>query len=205
MRAYALILAAGQGRRFGGAKLHALYRKRPLLSYVLDVAEAARERGLVDGGHVVVGGEDDEARDLVRHSGLNAIINDTPELGLSGSLRLGVAALEARAAHERDAAVVFLGDQPLVRLDVVERLIARWRQGGAAIIRPRYQDQPAVPGHPVLLTRSVWPAAEHLQGDEGFGSLLHSAAPEAVTLNVPGGNPDVDTRADLLGLEESPE
>lgn len=203
MRAHALILAAGQGRRFGGRKLHAPYRERPLLSYVLDVAEAALERDLIDGGHVVVGGDDDRARDLIHRSGLNAIINDTPELGLSGSLRLGLAALEARAAHERDAAVIFLGDQPLVRLEVVETLIARWRKGGAAIIRPRYQSRPEVPGHPVLLTRSLWPAVNQLQGDEGLGALLDSAPFETVTLNVPGDNPDIDTRADLLGLEES--
>ncbi|HEU4682104.1 MAG TPA: nucleotidyltransferase family protein [Gemmatimonadales bacterium] len=203
MRAHALILAAGQGRRFGGGKLHAPYRERPLLSYVLDVAEAALERDLIDGGHVIVGGDDDRARDLIHCSGLNAIINDRPELGLSSSLRLGLAALEARAGHERDAAVIFLGDQPLVRLEVVETLIARWREGGAAVIRPRYQSRPQVPGHPVLLTRSVWPAVRQLQGDEGFGALLDSAPFETVTLSVPGDNPDIDTRADLLGLEES--
>jgi CTP:molybdopterin cytidylyltransferase MocA len=58
LRAHALILAAGQGRRFGGGKLHALYRGHPLLSHVLDVVEVARKRGLLDGGHVVVARDD---------------------------------------------------------------------------------------------------------------------------------------------------
>ena len=66
MRVHALILAAGQSRRFGGGKLHALYRGRPLLSYVLDVVEAARKRGLLDGGHVVVAAGDERALTLAR-------------------------------------------------------------------------------------------------------------------------------------------
>jgi molybdenum cofactor cytidylyltransferase len=201
--AHALILAAGQGRRFGGGKLHALYRGRPLLAYVLDVAMAALKGGLLDGGHVVVGVGDDRALNLSERSGLNTIINPAPELGISNSLRLGLAGLEAQAHHEQDAALIFLGDQPLVRFEVVSALVARWLEGGASIIRPRYQSQPGVPGHPVLLTRSVWPAANQLQGDEGLGPLLRSHPFETVTLSVPGDNPDVDTTADLLSLEDS--
>ncbi len=203
VRAQALILAAGQGRRFGGGKLHALYRGRPLLAHVLDVAVAALEGGLLDGGHVVVGADDDQAQSLSHRLGLNTIINHAPGLGLSNSVRLGLATLEAQAHHEQEAALIFLGDQPLIRLEVVAALIARWREGGAAIIRPRYQSRPEVPGHPVLLTRSVWPAVNQLQGDQGFGSLLDSAPFETVILSVPGDNPDVDTQADLLRLEES--
>jgi CTP:molybdopterin cytidylyltransferase MocA len=174
-----------------------------LLAYVLDVAATAVERGLIDGGHVVVGRDDDRAREMAHRSGLSAIINDTPELGLSSSLRLGLAVLDAQATDARDAAVIFLGDQPLVRLQVVEALIARWRNGGGRIIRPCYESRPQVPGHPVLLARSVWPAANQLHGDQGFGSLPHTPRFESETLTVTGDNPDVDTRADLLALEES--
>jgi molybdenum cofactor cytidylyltransferase len=180
-----------------------LYRGRSLLAYVLDVAVAALEGGLLDGGHVVVAADDEQALRLSHRLGLSTIINHAPGLGLSNSVRLGLAALEAQAQDEQDAAVIFLGDQPLVRLQVVAALVARWRQGGAAIVRPRYQGRPEVPGHPVLLTRPVWPAVNQLQGDQGFGPLFDSASFETVTLSVPGENPDVDTQADLLGLEES--
>jgi len=212
LRAHALILAAGQGRRFGGGKLHALYRGHPLLSYVLDVVEAARKRGLLDGGHVVVAADDERALTLARARGLGTVINDAPELGLSHSVRLGLAALEARAIEETGAALVFLGDQPLVRLDVIEALVAAWRVpsgpgtreaggGSSHIIRPRYEAHPDAPGHPVLLARSIWARARQLEGDRGFSALLDSSPPETVTLDVKGDNPDVDTRADLNGLE----
>jgi molybdenum cofactor cytidylyltransferase len=201
LRAHALVLAAGQGRRFGGGKLHALYRGHPLLSHVLDVVEVARKRGLLDGGHVVVAAGDERGLALARAGGLGIVINDAPGLGLSYSVRLGLSALEARPIEEVGAALVFLGDQPLVRADVVEVLVAAWTQGSGPIIRPRYEARPDAPGHPLLLARSIWARASQLEGDRGFSALLDSSPPETVTLDVKGDNPDVDTRADLNALE----
>ena len=198
LRTHALVLAAGQSRRFGGGKLHALYQGRPLLSYVVEVVQLARTRGLIEGGHVVVADHDERGLALAQAGGLEAIINHAPEQGLSHSLRLGLAALEASAPGEAGAALVFLADQPLVRLDVVEALVAA---GGDQIVRPRYQGHPDAPGHPVLLPRSVWEHARRLEGDRGFSALLSSSLPETLTLDVTGDNPDVDTLADLEALE----
>jgi molybdenum cofactor cytidylyltransferase len=199
--ARALVLAAGLGRRFGGGKLHALYRGKPLLSYVLGIVGAARQRGLIDGGHVVIGAEDERAAALTRAAALDSVINDAPELGFSHSLKLGLDAVQASAGAR--AALIFLGDQPLVRLDVIEAVIGRWREGGGDIIRPRYQARPDGPGHPALLTRAVWQARGRLQGDQGFSAVLGTSSFETVTLDVPGDNPDIDTMADLVGLEGS--
>jgi molybdenum cofactor cytidylyltransferase len=172
------------------------------LYYVLDIVETAGKRGLLDGGHVVVGADDDRALALSHRAGLGVVINDAPEHGLSHSLRLGLAALEESDADRMEGVLLFLGDQPLVRLDVIEALVERWRSGSGDIVRPRYQARPEVPGHPVLLARSVWQMAHRLRDDQGF-SALDSSQFDTVTLDVPGDNPDIDTRADLLGLEEA--
>jgi molybdenum cofactor cytidylyltransferase len=164
---------------------------------------AAIERGVLGGGHAIVAAGDERARVLVEQSGLEAILNDAPHRGLSGSVRLGLSALEDRE-DEVGAALIFLGDQPMVRLAVVEALAAAWRSGGRAIVRPRYQASPHVPGHPTLLDRSIWPLAHHLEGDRGFSRLLASGSVDTFLLDVPGDNPDVDTAADLHALEESP-
>ena len=167
---------------------------------MLDVVEVAGKRGLLDGGHVVVAAGDEHALTLARAGGLDTVINDAPELGLSHSVRLGLAALEARTIEKAGAALIFLGDQPLVRPEVVEALVAAWRQGSGPVVRPRYEARPDAPGHPVLLARSIWARARQLEGDRGFSGLLDSS-PETVTLDVKGDNPDVDTRADLNALE----
>ena len=198
---YGLVLAAGQGQRFGGGKLNTVFRGRPLLSHVLTIVQAAQRKGLIRGGHVVIPAADPQAARLVNEAGLEPIRNDAPHLGLSRSLRIGFAALEERSAPAAEAALIFLGDQPLVRLEVVERLVEAWNQDAGEIIRPRYEAGPDRPGHPVLISRLLWPLVHQLEGDAGLRALMHSTLPDGVLLDVVGDNPDVDTRADLHALE----
>jgi molybdenum cofactor cytidylyltransferase len=202
-RPHGLVLAAGRGRRFGGDKLLAHYRGRPLLLHVLDLVAASCRDQIFDRGHVVIAAGDDAAQALCRKAGLTAVLNDAPTLGLSHSLRLGLQAIEMLTRNEGSAALVFLADQPLVRLEVVEQVIAAYRSTGAPVVRPRYHNQPNAPGHPVLLDQSTWSLASTLQGDRGLADLLVSPSIETVIIDVPGGNPDVDTPADLHALEET--
>lgn len=195
---HGLVLAAGLGSRFGGGKLQAHYRGRPLLSHALSVVQTACELGLLAAGHVVINRRDDGALGLVNAATLHPVFNDASDRGISRSLRLGLGSLEA--TPRVGAALVFLGDQPRVRIDVIESLLAAWG-GSGAVVRPRYSSQPDVPGHPVLLPRRVWPRAAQLEGDSGFGALLERNATEILLVDVEGDNPDVDTPADLQRLE----
>ena len=194
---HALVLAAGRGSRFGGSKLQAQYRGRPLLAYPLAVVAAARERGLINGGCVVVTADDDASCRLVRTMRLEPVTNTAPERGLSYSLQLGLAALEDAA--QPTAALILLGDQPLVRLEVIEAVISAWYAGRGTIVRPRYEASPDVPGHPVLVERSVWPVIRALKGDAGLASGTIGAV--GTLIDVTGINPDVDTLTDLQTLE----
>ena len=194
---HALVLAAGRGSRFGGSKLQARFRGQPLLAYPLALVAAARERGLIGGGHIVIPADDEASCGLVRDMKLETVLNSAPERGLSYTLQLGLAALEE--ADGPDAALIVLGDQPLVRLEVVEAIISAWDASGEAIIRPRYRASPDVPGHPVLVARSVWPLIRKLQGDVGFSSV--GPLLRITLVDVTGDNPDVDTLSDLQALE----
>ena len=198
---YALLLASGRGSRFGDSKLHALYRGRPLLAHSLSLIRAACDRGLLGGARAVIHSLDQRAARMAREAGVQAVLNDAPDTGLSGSLRRGLEDLrrEGRAA----AALIFLGDQPLVRLDVVEALANAWHNDRRPIIRPRYAARPDVPGHPVLLSRAVWSRVRDLRGDVGFSALRDPGADDALLLDVSGDNPDIDTPADLQRLERA--
>lgn len=191
------MLAAGLGRRFGGPKLLAIFRGRGLVSHVLEAATTAQARGLLAGVHAVVAEGDTAIEKLAASAGAAIVANPEPARGLSSSLKLGLAALPP----DLDAVLVLLGDQPLVRLEVMESLVKAWRQGGSGVVRPRYASTPDAPGHPVLLARRVWPLAARLEGDSGFGELFAPGAPDVMVLDVPGNNPDVNTPADLLALK----
>jgi molybdenum cofactor cytidylyltransferase len=197
---HAVVLAAGKGRRFGSSKLHAAFRGRPLLGYVLDVVSSARQQGLLSGGDVVLAQGDEATRELADAAGLTSLINPAPELGLGHSLHLALNQLQ-NLLHPPAGALVFLGDQPLVRLEVVDAVIRAWQNQRPGLVRPRYQASPLTPGHPVLLDRSIWHLTAQLHGDAGFSAVADSS--DALTIDVPGDNPDVDTRADLTALEES--
>jgi molybdenum cofactor cytidylyltransferase len=194
-----VVLAAGAARRFGSPKLLAPLRGRPLLSHALELAARARDEGLVSTALVVVAGGDQAATALVHQAGLSAVINPAPERGLSSSLRDGLAAL----GPDTGAALILLGDQPLVSLEVIRALVGAWREGRASAVRPRYAASPATPGHPVLVDRSLWTLADRLEGDAGFGPLLSPGSPGVAVIDVPGANPDIDTPADLHTIEGS--
>ncbi|HEY8256206.1 MAG TPA: nucleotidyltransferase family protein [Gemmatimonadales bacterium] len=193
-----LVLAAGRAHRFGGAKLLAAFRGGTLVSHVLATAGAARSRGLLVSIHAVVAEGDEPVERLARENGATPVVNPDPGRGLSSSLTIGLNAMSA----DLDAALVFLGDQPLVRLDVIDAVVRAWHQGTSSVVRPRYGAAPDVPGHPVLLARDVWPLAAQREGDGGFGARFAPGAPGVLVVDVPGDNPDVDTPADLLALKD---
>jgi molybdenum cofactor cytidylyltransferase len=185
-RTAAVILAAGVASRFGGAKVFAPLGGRPLLDRVIDAAAAA---GL--GEIVVVLGPESKVEASADLGRTRVVRNPNPEDGLSSSVRIGLAALGTGI----DAAVVLLGDQPLVRAEVIRALTATDVPPDRSIVVPRYAGGGGQ--NPTLVLRAAWPLAAGLTGDRGFGPLI-AAHPELV-VEVPadGSNPDVDTRADL--------
>jgi molybdenum cofactor cytidylyltransferase len=160
---------------------------------VLDIAVTGRASGLLDDARIVVAAEDEGVAALARSAGVTYVVNTDSDQGLSTSLRCGLGSLPAQTG----AALVLLGDQPMVRLDVVARLADAWRGQAGRILRPRYAGAPGTPGHPVLLDRTVWSLVDRLEGDAGLGPVFASEAAGVTIVDVPGVNPDVDTPADL--------
>ncbi len=134
-------------------------------------------------------------------AGLALVTNSHPEEGLGSSLRCGLTALASpEFSPTPEAAVIILADQPLLKSDVIGDLVAHWRRFRISV-RPRYAAQPDIPGHPVLLDRSLWPIARQAKGDRGLGAAL-SAMPGAVELlDVRGANPDINTPGDLDSIQ----
>lgn len=199
----AVVLAAGRGERFGaagpGGKLLAPLEGRPVLAHALEAVAGGLAAGVLEDAVVVAPPGEGPIAELARAAGARTTVNETPGLGLSSSLRRGLAALRSSTG----AAVVLLGDQPRVRVDVLAALTRAWREHGARLVRPRYAEAPGRLGHPVLADRSVWRLAQRLEGDAGFGALLQPGSPGVLVLDVAGDNPDVDTPADLHTLEGS--
>jgi molybdenum cofactor cytidylyltransferase len=190
LRVGAVILAAGSASRFGGGKLRADLDGRPVVRHVLD---AALQAGL---DPIVIVVPPTEALDGLDLAPARRVVNPTPGDGLSGSVRLGLGALEDDADATPEAAVILPGDQPRVRPSVIRALIADGAQAGdPGFVVPRYADDHAP--NPVLAFRHVWRLADDLAGDHGFGPVLLAHPALVRHVDVPGANPDIDTREDL--------
>lgn len=180
----AVILAAGRGTRFGGAKPHARLGPRTMLGVVADTATAA---GLAP--IIAVVPPDTRVPEHVQ-----PVANATPDAGMSRSLQLGLAALPEGA----DAAVVLLADQPTVSVDQIARLVGS--RGSAHLVATRFD---GLLGAPALVERAAFGMADGLAGDVGLRDLLRAAPEEVTAVDVEHPIPDVDSPADLDRITES--
>jgi CTP:molybdopterin cytidylyltransferase MocA len=179
-----LMLAAGEGRRFGATKQLAELDGRPLLSHAVATMLAVPA---LDPVVVVLGYEAEAIRAGVPELEATRVVvaADWPE-GQSASLRAGIAAL-----GDVDAAVVMLGDMPFVTAQVVAAMLDH---GVNAPVRATYG---GVPGHPVLLTRRLLDRAGDLAGDVGFGPLLQGRRVKRFEAGHLADPTDIDTREEL--------
>jgi molybdenum cofactor cytidylyltransferase len=179
----AVILAAGESRRFGAPKQLAQLEGRTLLEHVLQRAAAAGLTPIV--AVVPVWLTRPAAMDDPR---LRWVRNPYPERGMSHSLRLGFAALPP----EVGAAVILLGDQPRVPVQHIAALLSA--RGDLPVIATRLGTL-LVP--PVLIERSRFSIVDGARGDMGLRAVLATVPDEIRAVDAPEPLPDVDTPGDL--------
>lgn len=183
-RVAAVLLAAGEGRRYDGRghKLLADLGGRPLVAWAVEAALAADLDALC-----VVTGAVDLRRVLEPLGDLVVVDNPAWPEGQATSLRAGIQWCESAGF---EAAVVGLGDQPYVPATA-------WLQVGRAghkpIVTASYGGRRRPP---VRLHRSVWdllPAG----GDEGARTLMRRRPDLVGEVACEGEPADVDTLEDL--------
>ena len=183
-----VVLAAGEGKRFGGRKQLAELAGRPLLEHALATAARARLARVV----VVLGAEAERIAAAVDLHAAEPVVCERWREGMAEPLKRGLAAL-----GELDAAVVLLGDQPLVSAAAIARVVAARRPDRVAV-RATYGGEP---GHPVLLERELFAAIATLRGDAGARGLLAGLPVADVPCDDVGDPLDVDRPEDLRVAE----
>jgi molybdenum cofactor cytidylyltransferase len=176
----ALVLAAGEGRRFGGTKQLAELDGRPLLEHALAAVAGISPRV------VVLGHAAGEIRARVDLHGARPVVCADWAEGQAASLRCGIAALEA------DEILVVLGDQPGITPAAVAAIVGAGGDDDA--VRATYD---GLASHPVLLRRALLDRAGELRGDVGFRDLLGGARVCEVEIGHLADPTDIDTREEL--------
>jgi molybdenum cofactor cytidylyltransferase len=181
-----LILAAGEGQRFGPQpKLLANLGGRPLLEHAIRAQCAVSELQRVV---VVLGARAQQIAAAVDFGRAEAVVCDQWARGQSASLRCGLSQLSGT-----QKVIVTLGDQPLISPGAICRLLPE-PGGSRAIYR-------GAPGHPVVLGPQQIAAAGGLRGDHGAGGLL--AGGRRIECSDLCCGSDVDTPAQLHAISRA--
>ncbi len=161
----ALVLAAGGSTRLGRPKQLEPWGDTTLLGHVLQLVVSAR----FEERYLVLGAQTDEVIDSVDLTGWTVVENPEWDQGLASSLRAGLDAVMRFSRAEQVA--IFLGDQPDVDLDVVERLVAAARISRRQAVVPKYR---YIWSNPVIVSKPLWSRLMSLDGDEGAKRLLQA-------------------------------
>ena len=153
-----LVMAAGNGARFGSNKLEASFAGKSLFSLAL----AAIPAGVFS--RVTVVSQYPELLHEAQEAGFAAILNDRPEDGISRTIRLGTEAMA-----DCDAILYMVSDQPLLRADTVQRLADCWFQNPDCIISAAHNGHR---GNPCLFPARFFPELCALEGDRGGSSVI---------------------------------
>ena len=149
----------------------------------------------VDEVVVVLGRDARAVEDALADLPARCVVNARHAEGMSTSLHAGLAAIPSNAR----AAVVALGDQPMVTPAIVDALVAAYAASGARIVAPTYQ---GVRGNPVLFDASLFPELLRTRGDEGARAVIAADATRVWRVELPFTMPrDVDTPEDRAAVE----
>jgi len=182
----AIVLAAGEGSRFGGTKQLAQVRGRPLAQHAID---AATEAG-VDEVIVVLGHDAERVRQGLRLGAARWVVNPAYAGGMASSLATGL----AHADPGSEGAVILLADQPGITAQHVRALLEAFSARRSPIVRLAFRSGPG----PALISRELWPDVSRLEGDTGARALIERRPELVEQVDVGGDAPvDVDVPDDL--------
>jgi molybdenum cofactor cytidylyltransferase len=186
MHIVGVLLAAGQGTRFGGDKLLAAMAD----GTPVGVAAARNLAAAVGEVIAVVRPEDARLIHLLAATGVTIERCPAAWKGMGSSLAHAVEASAGAVGW-----IVALADMPRVRPQTI-RAVAAALESGAALVAPAYRGSR---GHPVGFARQYGARLAALTGDAGARDILRAERDrmQLIECDDPGVLADVDTPADL--------
>lgn len=189
MKIKAIILAAGESKRFGSKKLLEEFLGKPLIQHVLD------EVVKVEFEEIVVVTQHEAIKKLESTHKIHMIDNENVDKGISHSIYLGI-----NEERDYDGYMFIVGDQPFITSQIIETMIAKFQGGNGNILCMSHKGRR---GSPTLFDKCYKNELLQLTGDIG-GRQVMKNHPECV-INCEIDDPicleDIDTREDYTKLK----
>jgi molybdenum cofactor cytidylyltransferase len=150
-----VILAAGDSTRMGFPKQLAEIRDRPILELIVE-----KVNNYFELSSVVLGFEDETITEKINFYNSNVLINENWDEGILSSIRTALFFYQNQ--KEVDGLVLFLGDQPDVRNEVIQTIQKKAVLDSKVLI-PQYRYKL---DFPIFVPRKLWPKLELLTQED---------------------------------------
>ena len=183
-----VIMASGEGKRFGGNKLMADFGGKPLVLHIIDTVRKVFS-------DVVVVTRHSDVEQLCRELGTDVVFHNMPYR--SDTVRLGL----EHFGKNFDGYIFCQGDQPLLSEETLRNMVKEFSRDKEKIVRLQYE---SVPCSPVVFPQ--WCCEELLNLPEGKGGNIvvknHPDKVVYVTACNKAETTDIDTCQDLEHLKK---
>lgn len=187
MKISGLILAAGESRRMGKAKMLLAFKEKTVIETVIKNAVSSQ----IDETWVVLGAGAGEIEKIISPLPVKITRNPNYKKGMLSSIQWGIHQL----SRDTRAVVIFLGDQPSIPAEIVNTVISGYQSSKKGIVVPAFKGKR---GHPVLIDLKYKEEMDRLDPQIGLRQLVYSHP--ADTLEVEVGTDtvlrDIDTAED---------
>lgn len=187
-----VLLAAGEGSRFGGAKQLADIAGEPMVRRVARVLLEADVPVIA-----VTGAYADDVEAVLDGLPLQLVRSEDWQLGMGCSLAAGAREVVRTFPHA-SSLLICLADQPMLDQASIRTMLSWHRETPDRLIVTEHQ---GIQGPPVLFPRDCFGALMKLSGSQGARSVLEQEVSRVDILPLDN-NVDVDTLEDLQQVQK---
>ena len=186
---FAIILAAGESKRFGSTKQLADYDGESLVLRAVRLVEAV----CGDRSVLVAGNDWQKVLAACQPQRGFFVRNDKYDSGMASSIACGIGSV----AHAAGAILILMADQPLVTAAHLNALVGQWRDAPRDIVVSEYS---GVQGPPAVFPAQCFDSLMKLEGDQGARALLRDSEYSVSGIAFDPAAVDIDTPEDLHRL-----
>ena len=187
-----VILAAGASKRLGKPKQLLVFEGETLLKRAVKTALASGCRPVI----IVLGAETEKMKSQIEEFEIKIIENPDWQDGMGTSIQIGVREL-SKIRPDISGAVLMVCDQPFVSVNLIARMVEKFRASDAPLVACSYGNTLGVPA---LFSRRLFPELLALNADKGAKKVIYEHLENVIEIPFEAGAIDVDTEQDYLNL-----
>jgi len=186
---WAIVLAAGLSSRMGTQKLLLPFDGKTIVEHVVgNILNSGITRILV-----VLGADHLEIEEVLKAWPVKIVRNENFQDGMHTSVISGVKVLPSNAK----AVLIFLGDQPFISENVIQKVVEAWKSSGKGIVIPLFDGKR---GHPPLYDMKLRSELSALNPKVGLRSVAQKFPDDIFEVETfcPEIVRDIDTKIDYI-------